>query len=434
MTKYKPIIGLEVHTELSTVSKMFCSCPADHFGQAANTQVCPVCLGLPGALPYANKKAIEYVVKFGLSLNGRINKFSKFDRKNYFYPDLPKGYQISQYDIPFCTGGEWTSRGGRKIGIRRVHLEEDTGKLVHEGGQSLIDFNRSGVPLAELVTEPDFDQPDLVDEFLKDIQTLVRYLDISTADMEKGSMRLEANISLSASEKLPDYKVELKNINSFRFLGKALSAEIERQEELLSSGKRVVQETRGYGEKSGKTFSQRTKEEAQDYRYFPEPDIPPLRFAEEDIAKIKKEIPELPRQRSERYEKLGLPKDYVEILISDKSRTGYFDEAVEIAQAQNISAKAIAGLMVNQSLDRLYPEPSGLVRKIVELETRQYAAENEVEAAVAEVVSSNPKAVSQLKGGKGEVTGFLIGQAQKILKGKGDPNEIRSAIMKSIHG
>lgn len=433
MTKYKPVIGLEVHAELATGSKMFCGCPADHFGKKPNTQVCPVCLGLPGALPFANEKAIEFVIKFGLSLGCTVNKFSKFDRKNYFYPDLSKAYQISQYDIPLCIRGEWISRDGRKIRIRRIHLEEDTAKLVHEGENSLIDFNRSGVPLVELVTEPDFDDPALVDEFLKDIQTLVRYLQISTADMEKGSMRLEANISMTDSGDLPNYKIELKNINSFKFLQKALEAEVKRQTEVLGKGEKITQETRGYNEATGKTFSQRTKEEAQDYRYFPEPDLPPMTFNDSQIEKIRKEIPELPWQKRERYKKeFNLPIDYSNLLIDDGERSKYFEEAVGLAKKENISPKMIADLMINQNLDRQFAEAAGLVRKIVELTKKEYSTQEEVLKAVNEITVKEEKAVSDYRSGKVQVIGFLVGQVQKVLKGKGNPSEISRALVKKL--
>ncbi|MEK7497313.1 MAG: Asp-tRNA(Asn)/Glu-tRNA(Gln) amidotransferase subunit GatB [Patescibacteria group bacterium] len=430
--KFEPIIGLEVHVELSTKTKMFCACPADHFGKKPNTQVCPVCLGLPGALPYANKQAIEDTIKFGLSLGCEISDFSKFDRKHYFYPDLPKGYQISQYDLPFCKKGVWKSKDGNTINVRRIHLEEDTGKLIHIGTDSQIDFNRSGVPLVELVTEPDFRDSVLIDEFLKDIQLTVRYLGISTGDMEKGSMRLEANISLSKDGKLPDYKVELKNINSFRFLKKAIDWEIKRQEELLEKGEKIPQETRGWSESKGETVSQRTKEEANDYRYFPEPDIPPITIKPQLIEKIKNEIPELPWEKRKRYQGLGLSAGYASTLTSELSRSKYFDDVVKLSD--DISVETIAGLMINQKLDEQYLEPAGLVKKILELEKKDFAKADETDSAIIEVLENNQKGVLDYKEGKAEVIGFLIGQVQKILKGKGDPNAVREAIITKLNG
>lgn len=436
MKKYKPVIGLEVHVELSTKSKMFCRCLADHFGKKPNTQVCPVCLGLPGALPYANKEAIEDVVKFGLALNCEINLFSKFDRKNYFYPDLPKAYQISQYDIPLCHDGFWTAKGGKKIGIRRVHLEEDTGKLVHTSlngnNVSLVDYNRSSVPLMELVTEPDFDDPDLVDEFLKSIQVLVRHLGISTGDMEKGSMRLEANISLTDSDKLPPYKVELKNINSFRFLQKAVEAEVIRQGELLDSGRKIAQETRGYNEETGKTFSQRTKEEAQDYRYFPDPDLPPIKFTEGEIEKLKNEIPELPEAKKDKLIKAGVKDEYARVIVSSPGRLKYFDLLMKIAPKHSVSLNSLASAVVNQNLDEKYIEPVGLVKYLIELESKVYAGSAQIEAAIDEVLSKEKKAVEDYQSGKVQIVGYLIGQVQKILKGTGNPKEISENLTKKL--
>ena len=425
LKNYQPIIGLEVHIELNTKSKMFCSCPADHFGKTPNTQVCPVCMGLPGALPYANKTAIDSVIKFGLAFDCKINLFSKFDRKHYFYPDLPKAYQISQYDLPLCINGKYD-----ETRIRRIHLEEDTGKLVHQGDISLIDFNRSSVPLMELVTEPDFHDTESIISFLKEVQLVARYLKISNADMEKGSMRLEANISLSPDGKLPDYKVELKNINSFRFLEKAINAELKRQEEILASGKKVNNETRGYDQIKQTTFLQRSKEEAKDYRYFPEPDLPPIRSSEFTINNLQLSIPELPKAKRVRFEETyKLPKDYIEILVSDLERANYFEEAVKL----NNNFKTIAGLMINQKLDSQFPEPAGLVKKLVELTKVEYADNAEVESAVNLVIMDNEKAVSDYKNGNGNVVGFLIGMVQKRLEGKGNTQIVREKLMEGLN-
>ncbi|MFC1625636.1 Asp-tRNA(Asn)/Glu-tRNA(Gln) amidotransferase subunit GatB [Patescibacteria group bacterium] len=427
---FRPVIGMEVHIELSTKSKMFCGCSADHFAKKPNTQVCPVCLGLPGALPYANKQAIEWVIAFGLSLGCEISSFSKFDRKHYFYPDLPKGYQISQYDLPLCKEGVFNG-----IRIRRIHLEEDTGKLVHQKDKSLIDFNRSGVALMEMVTEPDFDDIDSVVSFLKEIQLITRYLKISNADMEKGSMRLEANISLrevgkNTNQKLPDYKVEIKNINSFRFLAKALKNEVERQESILSSGKKVGQETRGYDESKQSTYSLRSKEEAQDYRYFPEPDIPPITISKSSIDQIRESLPEMPDQKRKRFEKdYSLPKGFIDILISDKNRADYFEKAAKL----NNNYKAIAVLMVNKKLDKDYPEPAGLIRKIAELTNVDYSSTKETEKAVIGVLKDEKDAVEQYKNGKVQILGYIIGQVQKTLKGKGDVKYIRELCQKLIY-
>lgn len=422
---YKTIIGLEIHIEPNTNSKMFCSCPQNHFGAKPNSQTCPICLGLPGALPIANREAINKVIKLGLALGSSIPETSRFYRKHYFYPDLAKSFQTSQKDNPFCVGGELL---GKKI--NHIHLEEDAGKLVHQDNNSLIDFNRCGCALIEMVTEPVFHSVEEVIEFTKELQLIARYLDISNADMEKGTMRLEANISLSKDGSLPDYKVELKNINSFKFLEKALNAEIERQSIALENGESLIQETRGYDENTKKTFSQRVKADSHDYRYFPEADLPPvetteLRMNNEEL------IIELPQGKRERFEKeYKLSKDYIEILVSDLNRANYFESAVKLSPDLT---KSIADLMINKQLDKDYPEPAGLVKKIKEITNVIYASAKEVEESIEKVLIENMKVVEDYKNGKGQVIGFLIGQVQKFLNGKGDPKLISAQLMKKLN-
>lgn len=438
--KYTPVIGLEVHVELKTQSKMFCACSADYFGKTPNTHTCPVCLGLPGALPVPNKKAIEWCVTIGLALNCKVPLFSKFDRKNYFYPDLPKGYQISQYDKPFCVNGQIVLSNDKKIGIRRVHMEEDTGKLIHEkvDGEnvSLIDFNRSGVPLVEIVTEPDFENAGEVKEYLQKLQQIVRYLEVSDADMEKGQMRLEPNISLcEISNQLPQYKVEVKNINSFSFVEKAINYELKRQLEILEKNETPVQETRGWDEKKQKTVSQRIKEEANDYRYFPEPDIPPLRWEKESIDELKKLLPELPDEKNSRFQKqYDLSVYDSSILTKEKEVADYFEEAFKVGQKNKITAKQIANYIINKKINIGEVLPAQLIEDIVKTTKKEVISKEELRNAVIKVLKENPKVAEDYKKGKGSVIQFAIGQVMYIIRKKIDTNLIKKLILEELNG
>ncbi|MCL5746979.1 MAG: Asp-tRNA(Asn)/Glu-tRNA(Gln) amidotransferase subunit GatB [Patescibacteria group bacterium] len=448
---YKTIIGLEVHVELKTDSKMFCSCSADYFGQEPNSHTCPVCLGLPGALPVPNQKAIEWCVKIGLALNCDIPMFSKFDRKNYFYPDLPKGYQISQYDQPFCVNGHITLESGKKIGITRVHMEEDTAKLLHQfenqksetknQNYSLIDFNRSGVPLVEIVTEPDFETADEVKEYLQKLQQIVRYLDVSNADMEKGNMRLEPNISLhkitnrqpATGNRLPPYKVEVKNINSFAFVGKAIDYEIKRQAEILEQGETPLQETRGFVEKTSSTVSQRIKEEANDYRYFPEPDIPPVCWTETQILSLKSRMPELPDKKIKRFEKeYSLPKADSLTLTKDRETADYFEEAVSSGKNHNLTAKQVANYLINKKINITEILPAKLIGEIVKSSKTNDVNPEELKEIVRKILKDNPQVTADYKKGKGSVIQFIIGQVMYILRKKIDTEVLRKLILEEL--
>jgi aspartyl-tRNA(Asn)/glutamyl-tRNA(Gln) amidotransferase subunit B len=437
--KYTPVIGLEVHVELKTNSKMFCSCSADYFGQKPNTHTCPVCLGLPGALPYPNKKAIEWCVMIGLSLNCKIPLFSKFDRKNYFYPDLSKGYQISQYDKPFCINGHITLSTGKKIGITRVHMEEDTGKLIHSivNGKkvSLIDFNRSGVPLVEIVTEPDFETSEEVKEYLQKLQQIVRYLGVSNADMEKGNMRLEPNISLRkvGQKELPNYKVEVKNINSFSFVGKAIEYELKRQEEILEEGKIPVQETRGYVEKSSSTISQRVKEEASDYRYFPEPDIPPIRWTKEQIDKLRDSLPELPDEKIIRFIKeLGIKKTDAITVTDNIESAKNFEELIKIGIKEKQDPQKLANFVINRKIDLVNLLPANIIKQFIQTTSTLDINEDELDEIINKVLTKNPKAVEDYKKGKETVIMFLVGQVMRQFKEKIDAEKVKASLLAKI--
>ena len=418
-------IGLEIHIELKTKSKMFCRCSTDYFGQAPNSYVCPVCLGLPGALPFPNKKAIGAVIMTGLALDCQIANFSKFDRKNYFYPDLPKGYQISQYDLPLCQKGKFEN-----IKIRRVHLEEDTGKLVHEKF-SLIDFNRSGLPLMEIVTEPDLRSANQTKEFLKKLQQLVRCLGVADADMEKGQMRCEPTVNLEIIKNNKKYYTplaEIKNINSFRFAEKAIDYEVKRQlEEFEKTGLEKQagnKTTRGWDEKKQKTVLQREKEEAADYRYFPEPDIPPIRLSDKQIKEIKAQIPELPEERTANLKRMGLSAYQSEIISKSEQNIQILTDTLKINS--QLSSSKIADLIINKKADSS--------QKIVEmLSAKKPMIENQkLLLIIADVLKNNPLVVEQFKKGKETVIEFLVGQVMAQAKGQADPQQIRKLLRENL--
>jgi len=516
--KFTPTIGLEIHSELRTNSKMFCSSPNDPDETRPNFNVCPVCMGHPGTLPVINKEAVRKVIKTGLALNCSIPAKSKFDRKNYFYPDLPKGYQISQYDMPLCQKG-YLEVSGRRIGITRVHLEEDTGRLIHEevaGGKitpeveekfkkgdieeiyrqnikeayTLVDFNRAGIPLMELVTEPDITSGKEARQFAEELQLILRYLDVSSADMEKGQMRVEVNISLKPekSDKLGT-KVEIKNLNSFRSVERAIDYEMKRQEELLNQKKKIIQETRGWNDQKGETFSQREKEEAHDYRYFPEPDLPTLTFGKDFIEEIRAEVPELPKQKKERFGKeYGLDEKTAETFVSNKDLSEYFEKVVsefenwikEEEVKEKISAgerKKINKLASNYIIsdikgllgDRLFVEKdfkitpenfaefikmiykneisSRIAKQVLKImfETgadpshvigehglAQVSDESEIEVVIKQVLSENPKAVEDYKKGKLTSFQFLIGKAMAATRGKANPQTLQKVLKDAL--
>lgn len=429
MDLYHPVIGLEVHVELKTNSKMFCECEADYFGKKANSNTCPVCLGLPGALPVPNERAIEWTILIGKALNCSINPISKFDRKHYFYPDLPKGYQISQYDEPIAVRG-YFEMNGRRFGITRVHLEEDTGKLMHVGGDTLVDFNRSGVPLVEIVTEPDFDDSNDVKKFLEELHAVIEKLGVSDADMEKGSMRLEPNISVSTRKKeLPKYKVEVKNINSFNFVKRAIDYEVVRQTDLLKEGKTPEQETRGYIEKTNSTASQRSKEEAHDYRYFPEPDIPPLIFKQQYIQSIT--VPELPLAQQARYMKeYHIKKDDALIISHDSTLRTYFEELVKDI---NIKGKEqlLANILRNKKISIDLPLEE-FKAAFINKTSAKTSDISKLAPVIENVIKHNQKVVDDYRKGKQNAIMYLVGQVMREMKGQADATRIREELLKEI--
>ena len=430
---YEPVIGMEVHVELNTKSKMFCRCSADYFGKAPNTHTCPVCLGLPGALPYINEEAIKKCIQIGLALGCTVNDQSYFERKNYFYPDLVKGYQISQLVKPLNINGNLTLDNGKTIRINRAHQEEDTGKLSHIGGVTLIDFNRSGVPLVEIVTEPDFRSAEEVREYAKKLQQIFRHIGVSNADMERGDMRLEANVSVRpvGQTELAPYRVELKNINSFRFMVAAIEFEVKRQIEALEKGEKLTQETRGWNENKKETYLQRSKEEAHDYRYFPEPDLPELR----DMGKvlgIKGNEIELPAQKIQRFqEEFGLSKQQAATLCGSKSLAELFEKTVDVGKESNITPLQVANFILNRKLD---PDarPEQVIEDISQKSSNIISDEGELETVCKEVIKENEKSVTDYRNGKETALQALIGGVMRKTAGKADAGKATQILRKML--
>jgi len=472
-TEYEAVIGLEIHAQLLTESKIFCSCPTT-FGAEPNTQVCPVCLGMPGVLPVINKKAVIYTIKTGLALNCRISPFSRFARKNYFYPDLPKGYQISQYELPLCEDGYLDiNLDGikRRIGIIRIHLEEDAGKNIHDGDYSLVDLNRAGVPLMEIVTRPDIRSPKEAAQFMKRLRQILRYLGVCDGNMEQGSLRCDANVSVrpAGSSEL-GVKTEIKNINSFRFVEKALEYEIERQINLLKEGGRIIQETRLWDPKTETTQSMRSKEEAHDYRYFPEPDLVPVEVSPDLIEEIKSELPELPHEKEERFIKeYGLPPYDASFVSEELPIAEWFEKAVRLGGQPKAVANWIMGelsrllnetnlpfekcpvtpeLMVKllnlidkgtisqkiaktvfEEIFRTGKDPEEIIK---EKGLVQITDESAIEKVIEEVLKNSPREVERYRAGEEKLMGFFVGQVMKLTKGKASPQLVNEILNKRL--
>jgi aspartyl-tRNA(Asn)/glutamyl-tRNA(Gln) amidotransferase subunit B len=477
---YEPVIGLEVHAELATKSKMFCSCATvDNTVAAPNTAVCPVCAGMPGTLPVVNQMAVEMGIRVALALGCTVNPVSVFARKNYFYPDLPKGYQISQYEQPLAEHGQLviqTSLGERVIRVRRVHLEEDTGKLTHVDGASLLDLNRAGVPLLEIVSEPDIRSAEEAVAYGEALRHILRYLEVNSGDMEKGVIRFEANVSVRPVdvEELGT-RTEVKNLNSFRALERSILFEIERQSQVLDSGGTVEQETLGWNEAKEATYSQRSKEDAHDYRYFPEPDLPPLKVDESWLTRVRAELPELPQAKLQRFvASYQLPEKDASRLVEEKSTANYFEAALK-RKTKNVSEKTVAnwilgelfGLMKTrgESLSRLKVQPealAGLVELVaggainqttgrevlVEMSESGKSAEEIVEAKglkqvsdagfiagiVRQTLEECPDEAVSYRSGKETVLNFLFGQVMKKAAGKANPQVVRAELERQLRG
>jgi aspartyl-tRNA(Asn)/glutamyl-tRNA(Gln) amidotransferase subunit B len=478
IARYEPVIGLEVHVQLATATKIFCGCPTG-FGASPNTNVCPVCLGLPGALPVLSRQAVELAIRGALALNCQIRAQSRFARKNYFYPDLPKGYQISQYDEPLAEHGYVdivVEGAAKRIGVTRVHMEDDAGKSVHDGfpdsgRYSYVDLNRSGTPLIEIVSDPDMRNSGEAYAYLSEIKQALQFIEVSTCDMEKGHLRCDANVSvrLKGAEKFGT-KAEVKNLNSFRFLKQALDFEIARQVAVLEGGGRVVQETRLYNPDRGETFSMRSKEDAHDYRYFPEPDLVPLRIGEQWIAEVRSAMPELPPLKRARFiAEYGLREYDADVLTQTRAASNYFETAAKVSGDPKTTANWVMGDLMGMlkaegkeigespigaenlgALVKLLAQGglSGKLAKeifpkmfstgdapaaIMEREgLKQITDSGALEGIIADVIAANPKQVEQYRGGKKTVVGFFVGQVMKASKGQANPQLVNELLAKKL--
>ena len=478
--RYEAVIGIEVHCQLRTESKMFCSCPTAYDGAPPNTHVCPVCLGLPGALPVINRRAVEHVLTTGLAIEATTPDATRWDRKNYFYPDLPKGYQISQYDLPLASAGQLTidtGDGPFTIGITRAHLEEDTAKLVHatthDGRRvSLIDFNRSGAPLMEIVTDPGIRTAEQARRYAEELQLLLRTIGASDADMERGQMRVEANVSIRPRGSAEfGTRIEVKNMNSFRSVERAIAYEIGRQAAALDAGETLSQETRGWSDDRGATYHMRSKETSDDYRYFPEPDLPPLHVDRDWLDRLRAFMPELPAARRERFrDDLGLSAYDAAVLVADRDAGALFEAT--LAADGSLAAKSVANWVTGEYLrlrnaatpeDPVRPDPTelaalvrlvqdggisrsnakevfaehamtgALVASIVtERGFTQISDTGALGAAVDEVLAANPNAVADYKAGKAQVLGFLVGQVMKATKGQADASVVQGLVRERL--
>ena len=476
--EYEAVIGLEIHSELKTATKIFCGC-ATTFGAEQNTHTCPVCLGLPGVLPTINRRVVEFAIKAGLATNCKINKYSKFDRKNYYYPDLPKNWQTSQYDLPIAYAGhvEIDVEGNKKtVRLTRIHMEEDAGKLVHSGttikdsSSSNVDYNRTGVPLIEIVSEPDMHSAAEARAYMEKIKSILEYIDVSNCKMEEGNLRADINVSLRpiGSEKLGT-RTEMKNINSFKALEDAINYEIERQAEILDDGGQIIQETRTWNPEKGITQSMRSKEDAHDYRYMPEPDLPPIITTDEEIEAFRASLPELPDARRARLKNLGLSDYDAGIITSSRAMAEYFDAVVNFGADAKAAANWIMGdLSKNLNAEGLTIENSpvdakrlaemiqliaqgtisGKIAKTVFAEMWKCADSPEkivkdkglvqitdssaIEGVIDEVIAKNPKAVEEYRGGKKKALGALVGQVMKLTKGKANPQLVNQLLAKKL--